>query len=74
VRYRTDRDDRGISDVCEHAIVVICRLTDQRHVSLQIEPSASRARRQTTVLLATTDASAVRSGQIHDPGSWFVAP
>jgi hypothetical protein len=72
--YRTDRDDRGISDVGEHAIVVICLLADQRRVSPQIEPSASSERRHATVLPAMTDVPAVRSGQIHGPGSWFVAP
>jgi hypothetical protein len=72
--YRTDRDDRRISDVCEHAIVVICLPADQRRVSRQLEPSGSSERRHATVLLAMTDAPALRSGQIHGPGSWFVAP
>jgi hypothetical protein len=72
--YRTDRDDRRFSDVCERASVVICLLAAQRRVSPQIEPSASSEHRHATVLLAMTDAPAVRSGQIHGPGSWFVAP
>jgi hypothetical protein len=66
---RTDRDDRGISHVCEHAIGVLCLLADQRRISPQIEPSAPSQRRHATVLMPLTDAPAVRSGQIRRPGS-----
>jgi hypothetical protein len=74
MRPRAHRDGRATSDVCAHATVVVSLAADGNCFSTQRAPSTSSDRRYATVLLLMTDAPAVRSGQIHGPGSWFVAP
>lgn len=71
---RPDRDDRGISDVCEHALDVVCLLTDPGRVSPQTDPPAWSDRHHPRLLPSLIDPPLVRSGQIHGPGSPFVAP